>query len=64
MKIKVIKRKSITEMVEIKREKSLEELIEENDKLIKKLDNQFNNIIAEINIINRILHDKVSKEEE
>lgn len=59
MKIKVIKRKSIAELVEVKREKTLAELIEENDKLIRKLDDQFNNIIAEIKIINRIMKDKM-----
>jgi len=48
-------------MVEVKREKSLEELIEENDKLIKKLDDQFNNILAEIKIVNRILKDKLER---
>lgn len=64
MKIKVIKRKSISEMVEIKREKSLEELVEENDKMIKKLDDQFNNILAEIKIVNRILKDKIERQNE
>lgn len=59
MKIKVIKRKSIAEMVSVKREKTLAELVEENDKLIRKLDDQFNNIIAEIKIINRIMKDKL-----
>lgn len=63
MKIKVIKRKSIAEMVSVKREKTLGELIEENDKLVKKLDDQFNNILAEIKVINRILKDKLSDEE-
>lgn len=62
MKVKILKRRSITEMVEVKREKSLEELIEENDKLIKKLDDQFNNILAEIKIVNRILRDKLERE--
>ena len=64
MKVKVIKRKSISEMVEIKREKSLEELVEENDKMIKKLDDQFNNILAEIKIVNRILKDKIERQNE
>ena len=64
MKIKVTKRRSITEMVEVQREKSLQELIEENDKLVKKLDDQFNNILAEIKIINRILRDKLDREGE
>jgi hypothetical protein len=63
MKIKVLKRRGIAEMVEVKREKTLEELVAENDKLIKKLDDQFNNIIAEIKVINRILKDKLSDEE-
>lgn len=61
MKINVIKRRSITEMVEVKREKSLQELMEENDKLVKKLDDQFNNILAEIKIINRIFRDKLDR---
>lgn len=64
MKVKILKRRSITEMVEVKREKSLEELIEENDKLIKKLDDQFNNILAEIKIVNRILRDKLERSNE
>lgn len=64
MKIKVTKRKSITEMVEVQREKSLQELMEENDKLVKRLDDQFNNILAEIKIINRILRDKLDREGE
>lgn len=63
MKIKVLKRRGIAEMVEVKREKTLEELVAENDKLIKKLDGQFNSIIAEIKVINRILKDKLSDEE-
>lgn len=64
MKINVIKRRSITEMVEVKREKSLQELMEENDKLVKKLDDQFNNILAEIKIINRIFRDKLDRKGE
>ena len=64
MKINVIKRRSITEMVEVKREKSLQELMEENDKLVKKLDDQFNNILAEIKIINRIFRDKLERDGE
>lgn len=64
MKINVIKRKSISEIVEVQREKSLQELIEENDKLVKKLDDQFNNILAEIKIINRIFRDKLDREGE
>ena len=64
MKVKILKRRSITEMVEVKREKSLDELIEENDKLIKKLDDQFNNILAEIKIVNRILKDKLERSNE
>lgn len=63
MKVKIIKRKSITEMVEVQREKSLQELMEENDKLVKKLDDQFNNILAEIKIINRIMADKLNRED-
>ena len=62
MKIKVIKRRSITEIVEVKREKTLAELVDENDKLIKKIDNQFNSCLAEIKVINRILKDKLSEE--
>ena len=64
MKIKVLKRRSISELVEVKREKNLEELMEENDKLIKKLDDQFNNIIAEIKVVNRILKDKIERQNE
>lgn len=64
MKIKVIKRKSIAEMVSIKREKTLEELVAENDKLLKKLDEQFNNVLAEIKVVNRILADKLGREGE
>lgn len=60
MKIKVLKRRSIAEMVEVKREKTLEELVAENDKLIKKLDDQFNSILTEIKVINRILADKIA----
>lgn len=63
MKIKVLKRRGIAEMVEVKREKTLEELVAENDKLIKKLDGQFNSILAEIKVINRVLKDKLSDEE-
>lgn len=59
MKIKVIKKKSIADLVQVKREKSLAELIGENDRLVKKLDDQFNNILAEIKVINRILADKI-----
>ena len=59
MNIKVIKRRSIAEIVEVKREKSLKELVAENDKLIKRVDDQFNSIIAEIKVINRILKDKL-----
>jgi hypothetical protein len=62
MKVKVLKRRTITEMVEVKREKSLEELVAENDKLIQKLDDQFNNILAEIKIVNRILKDKIERD--
>lgn len=61
MKIRIIKRKSIAEAVSVKREKSLEELIADNDKMLKKLDEQFNNIIAEIKIINRIMADKLNR---
>ena len=64
MKIKVLKRRSISELVEVKREKNLDELMEENDKLIKKLDDQFNNIIAEIKVVNRILKDKIERQNE
>lgn len=60
MKIKVLKRRSIAEMVEVKREKTLEELVAENDKLIKKIDDQFNSILTEIKVINRILADKIA----
>ena len=62
MKIKVIKRKSIADLVQVKREKSLAEIMAENDKLVKKLDEQFNNILAEIKVINRVLADKVRED--
>ena len=62
MKIKVLKRRSIAEMVEVEREKTLAELVAENDKLIKKIDDQFNSTLAEIKIINRILKDKLSED--
>lgn len=62
MKIKVLKRRGIAEMVEVKREKTLEELVAENDKLIKKIDDQFNSVLTEIKVINRILKDKLSDE--
>ena len=64
MNIKIVKRKSISQIVEVKREKTLEELMAENDKLLKKLDDQFNNIIAEIKIINRIMQDKLDREDD
>ena len=64
MKIKVVKRKSISQIVEVQREKSLAELMAENDKLIRKLDDQFNNILAEIKIINRIMQDKLDREDD
>lgn len=64
MKIKILKRRSIAEMVEVKREKTIDEIISENDKLIKKLDDQFNNILAEIKIVNRILRDKLERSNE
>lgn len=63
MKIKVLKRRGIAEMVEVKREKTLEELVAENDKLIKKIDDQFNSILTEIKVINRILADKLNRED-
>ena len=59
MKIKVIKRKSIAEAVEVKREKTLAELVAENDKLLKQIDDQFNSVLTEIKVINRILADKL-----
>lgn len=61
-KIKIIKRKSIAQIVEVKREQSLKELIEENDRLLREIDSQFNGIIAEMRIINRILMDKAKDE--
>ena len=61
MNIKITKRKSISEAVEVKREMTLEELVKENDKLLKKLDDQFNNCLTEIKIINRILADKLNR---
>jgi len=64
MKIKVLKRRSISELVEVKREKNLEELMAENDKLVKRLDDQFNNILAEIKVVNRILKDKIERQNE
>lgn len=61
MNIKIIKRKSIAEAVSVTREKSLEQLIADNDKMLKKLDEQFNNILAEIKVINRIMADKLNR---
>lgn len=58
MKIKVIKRKSIADLVQVKREKTIAELIADNDRLVKKIDEQFNSILAEIKVINRIIADK------
>lgn len=61
--IKIIKRRSIAQMVQVKREKSIAELVEENDLLIKKLDNQFNSILAEIKIINTIMRGRLEDSE-
>ena len=61
MNIKITKRKSISEAVEVKREMTLDELVKENDKLLKKLDDQFNNCLTEIKVINRILADKLNR---
>lgn len=58
MKIKVKKRKSVAEAVAVKREMTLDELFKENDKLIQQLDDQFNDILAEIKVIQRIMEDK------
>lgn len=62
MKVKIIKRKSIAEAIEVKREMNLDELVKENDKLLKKLDDQLNNLLAEIKVINRIMSDKINRE--
>lgn len=62
MNIKVLKRRSIAEMVEVKREKTLAELVAENDKLIKKFENLCHGCLAEIKIINSILRDKIDEE--
>lgn len=64
MRIRVIKRRSVAEAVAVKRELSTEQLIEENDRLLREIDNQFNNIIAEIRIVNRLLADKLAREED
>lgn len=63
MKIQVRRRKSVAEAVAVKREMTLAELIAENDKLVQQLDDQFNNILAEIKVINRILADKNNRED-
>lgn len=63
MKIKVLKRRGIAEMVEVRREQTLEEIVEENERLAKKIDNQFNSILTEIKINNRILREKLADEE-
>lgn len=58
-KIKVIKRRSIAELVQVKREKSLQELVAENDMLLTRIDAQFNSILTEIKVINNILRGKL-----
>lgn len=57
--LKIIKRRSIAQMVQVKREKSLAELMEENDRLVEKIDEQLNSILAEIKIINKIMRGRV-----
>lgn len=63
MRIHVIKRRSVAEAVAVKRELTTEQLIQENDKLLREIDDQFNNILAEIRIVNRLLADKLAREE-
>lgn len=64
MRIHVIKRRSVAEAVAVKRELTTEQLIQENDRLLREIDDQFNNILAEIRIVNRLLADKLAREED
>lgn len=61
--IKIIKRRSIAQMVQVKREKSLAELMEENDRLVEQIDGQLNSILAEIKIINTIMRGRIEDSE-
>lgn len=61
--LKIIKRRSIAQMVQVKREKSLAELMEENDRLVEKIDEQLNSILAEIKIINKIMRGRIEDSE-
>ena len=61
--LKIIKRRSIAQMVQVKREKSLAELMEENDRLVEQIDGQLNSILAEIKIINTIMRGRIEDSE-
>lgn len=61
--IKIVKRRSIAQMVQVKREKSLAELMEENDRLVEQIDEQLNSILAEIKIINTIMRGRIEDSE-
>ena len=61
MKIKVLKRRSISEAVKVERKKTLEELVEENDKLLDEFSKNLNEGLTAIKVINRILKDKLSE---
>lgn len=61
--IKIVKRRSIAQMVQVKREKSLAELMEENDRLVEQIDGQLNSILAEIKIINTIMRGRIEDSE-
>lgn len=62
-RIKIVKRRSIAQMVQVKREKSLAELMEENDRLVEQIDEQLNSILAEIKIINTIMRGRIEDSE-
>lgn len=61
--IRIVKRRSIAQMVQVKREKSLAELMEENDRLVEQIDGQLNSILAEIKIINTIMRGRIEDSE-
>lgn len=62
MNIKVLKRRSISEAVKVERKKTLEEIVEENDKLLEEFSKNLNEGLTAIKVINRILRDKIADE--
>ena len=62
MKIKVLKRRGISEAVKVERKKTLEELVEENDNLLEEFSKNLNEGLTAIKVINRILRDKIADE--